>query len=187
MSSSLRPAAITSRRDSCRAFVSQSSGSIITVTLRSLAIPSRSSTSVTCPAVVSNTSISFSAIAQSPPIVWNLGPPSPLVKFTSTSSRGLFAPVRGDLGIDVSARQAVEPAPLGTAPGFLQPVGRRRGGADEILHAHDDNGRLTAPVNDETLVVLGGEVHYLPELGAGDVCVDAAIHGLSMHQSINAS
>jgi hypothetical protein len=34
------------------AFVSQSSGSIITVTVRSLATPSRSSTSVTCPAVV---------------------------------------------------------------------------------------------------------------------------------------
>src|SRR5205823_5615530 len=41
MSSSLRPAAITSRRDSCRALVSQLSGWIITVTRRSRDTPSR--------------------------------------------------------------------------------------------------------------------------------------------------
>jgi len=64
ISSSLRPAAITSRRDSCRALVSQSSGSIMTVTMRSLVTPSRFSTSVTWPAVVSKTSISLSAITR---------------------------------------------------------------------------------------------------------------------------
>src|SRR5580692_1567069 len=59
-----------------------------------------------------------------------------------------FAPVRGDLGIDVGGRQGIEPAPLGAAPGFLQPVGRWRGGAYEILHAHDDDGGLAASVDD---------------------------------------
>src|SRR5882724_4712480 len=93
----------------------------------------------------------------------------------------LFAPVRSDLGVDFGARQAVEPASLGAAPGFLEPVGRRRGGADEILHAQDDDGRLPAPVDDEALVVLGGEVHDLSELGAGNVGVDAAIHSVSMN------
>ena len=39
----------------------------------------------------------------------------------------LFAPVSGDLGIDVGARQGVGPTR------FLQPVGRLRGGADEII------------------------------------------------------
>ena len=66
----------------------------------------------------------------------------------------LFVPVRSDLGVDVGARQAVEPALLGTAPGFLQPVGRRRSRADKILHAQDGDSRLAAPVDDEAPLFL---------------------------------
>jgi hypothetical protein len=50
------------------------------------------------------------------------------------------------------------------------------GGADEILHAHDDDRRLAAAVDDEALIVLRSKVHDLPELGAGDMSVDPAIH-----------
>src|SRR5207253_2970773 len=83
----------------------------------------------------------------------------------------------------------VEPAPLGAAPGFLQPVGRWCCGADEILHAHDDDGRFAAPVDDEALVVLDGEVHDLPELGTGEMSVNAMIHAIShlINQSMHAS
>jgi hypothetical protein len=34
----------------------------------------------------------------------------------------------------------------GACPGFLQPVGRRCSGADEILHTHDDDCRLPAAI-----------------------------------------
>jgi len=60
------------------------------------------------------------------------------------------------------------------------------GGADKILHAHDDDGWLAAAVDDEALIVLGGEVHDLAELGTRDMGVDAAIHlAGSIHGLIN--
>src|SRR5579884_791371 len=65
ISSSLSPAATTRRREARRASVSQSSGSMTTVTIRSFGTPRRSRTAGTCPAVVSNTSISFPAIIHS--------------------------------------------------------------------------------------------------------------------------
>src|ERR1700741_3340022 len=49
---------------------------------------------------------------------------------------------------------ACEPALLRASPGFLQPVGQRCGGTDKILHAHDDDGRLAAAVDDEALIAL---------------------------------
>jgi hypothetical protein len=66
---------------------------------------------------------------------------------------------------------------LGTGPGFLQPIGRRCGGADEILHADDHDGGLAAAVDDEALIVFGGEIHDLAELSPGDTGIDAAVHG----------
>jgi hypothetical protein len=72
--------------------------------------------------------------------------------------------------------QLVEAALLGASPGLLQPVGGRCGGTYKILHAHDNDGRLTATVDNKALVVFGGEIHDLAELGSGDMGVDAAIH-----------
>src|SRR3954453_15171394 len=92
----------------------------------------------------------------------------------------------GDLGLDIGGRQGVEPTPLGAAPGFLEPVGRRCSSADEILHTHDDDCRLAAAVDDEALIVLSGEVHDLAELSTRDMGVDAAIHlADSIHGLIN--
>jgi hypothetical protein len=56
------------------------------------------------------------------------------------------------LGLDIGDRQGVEPPLLG-ARGFFEPVGRRCGDADEILHTDDDDSRLAAAVDDEALVV----------------------------------
>jgi hypothetical protein len=44
--------------------------------------------------------------------------------------------------------------------------------ANKILHAHDHDGWLAAPVDDEALVVAGEEIHDLAELGPGDVGVE---------------
>jgi hypothetical protein len=82
----------------------------------------------------------------------------------------------GDLGVDISGRQRIEAAPLRAAPRFLKPIRRRRRRADKILHAHDDDRGLAAPVDDEALIVFDGEVHDLPELGAGHMGVAAAVH-----------
>jgi hypothetical protein len=51
--------------------------------------------------------------------------------------------VGGDLGVDIGRRQFVEPALFGAAPRFLEPVEWRCHGADEILHAHDDDGGVS--------------------------------------------
>ena len=73
-------------------------------------------------------------------------------------------------------RQLVEPRLFGAAPGFLEPAAGRCGSTDKILHAHDDHGRLAAPVDDEAFVVFDGEIHDLPKLDAGNVGVDAAVY-----------
>lgn len=60
------------------------------------------------------------------------------------------------------------------------------GGADEILHAHDHDRWLAAAVDNEAFIVFGREVHDLPELSAGDMGVDTAIHfGVPLHAFIN--
>jgi hypothetical protein len=45
---------------------------------------------------------------------------------------------------------------------------------------HDNDGRLTATVDNKAFVVFGGEIHDLAELGSGDVGVDAAVHGYTI-------
>jgi hypothetical protein len=52
---------------------------------------------------------------------------------------------------------------------------------------HDNDGRLTATVDNKAFVVFGGEIHDLAELGSGDVGVDAAVHGYTIrgHELIN--
>src|ERR1700757_2816668 len=86
------------------------------------------------------------------PPLWCRSPPGSLNPAGSDGFR--FAAVRDDLGLDFSRCQCIEPAPLGATPRFLEPVGWRRHSADEILHAHDDDGRLAAAIDDEALVVL---------------------------------
>jgi hypothetical protein len=95
-------------------------------------------------------------------------------------------PVGADLGLDLGGRQSVEAAPPGAAPGSFQPAGRRSGKADELRHPDNDDGRLAAAVDDEAIVVAGGEVEDLAELGAGDMGIDAAVHAaILMHQSLD--
>jgi hypothetical protein len=91
--------------------------------------------------------------------------------------RFLVTSVRFDLGTYVIGRERIQTAPLRPGPGLLQPVGRRRRKADEILDADDDDRGLAPAVDDEALVVPDGKIHDLPELSAGDVGVDAAFHG----------
>jgi hypothetical protein len=64
-------------------------------------------------------------------------------------------------GLDLVRRERGNAAAPGARPGFLQPVRPRCGGADEILHAHNDDCGLAAAIDDEAFVVLGGEVHDL--------------------------
>jgi hypothetical protein len=103
---------------------------------------------------------------------------------TSSQEQNLLHPrlqvpfARLDLDVDLDRRQCIEPATLGASPGFLEPVRRRCHSTDKILHTHDDDGRLAAAVDDEALVVLGGEIYDLPELGPGDVSIDAMSRAL---------
>jgi hypothetical protein len=77
---------------------------------------------------------------------------------------------------------ASSPRRLAPAQAFVSQSG---GGAavrmKSCTHAHDDDGGFTAPVDDETFVVVHGQIHKLAELGAGDVGVYT-----SGHENLNA-
>jgi hypothetical protein len=91
-------------------------------------------------------------------------------------------PVRGDLGVDLIGRHRVQSTPFGTGPGFRQSIGWGRCSADEVLNAHDDDGRFTASVDDEAFVVVHGQIHKLAELGAA---MWASIRRVMKSQCIN--
>jgi hypothetical protein len=93
----------------------------------------------------------------------------------------------GDFGIDIVGGEGVEAAPLGAVPSLLQPIRRRRDGANKIPNAHDHDGRFAAPIDDEPVVVFGYAIHDLAELSARDMSVDAPVHIIPMHQLFNAS
>jgi hypothetical protein len=88
--------------------------------------------------------------------------------------RHIVAPVRADLGVDSGRRQGAEPAAFGSGPRFCSQSG---GGAATRM-----NSRTLMIVDGDSprrstmkLIVPGGEIHDLPELGTGDVGVDVLV------------
>ena len=99
------------------------------------------------------------------------------INFTGPGVTGiLFASVRGDPGIDIGGRQGVKPRRLAPLQAFSSQSGGGAAVRMKSWHAHNDNCRLAAAVDDEALIILGGEVHDLAELSTRDMGVDAAIH-----------
>ena len=97
--------------------------------------------------------------------------------------RGLVCRCRISASISAGASLS-SPRCLAPVQAFSSQSGGGADGADKILHAHDHDGGLAAAVDDEAFVVFGGEIHDLPELGAGDMSVDAAVHGYAISDEL---
>ena len=80
---------------------------------------------------------------------------------------GPFASGGGNFGFDLGHSQLIKALGLSVGLNVFQPVGRGSQSSDKVGDTEDNHGGLSIALDHKAVVVLGGAVHNLAELGSG--------------------